>query len=90
MDRDELIAHVQAAIDRMGPDDPLVEILANLHLAARYRDLALEQRTRGQHRLASRLDAQAETHLSNARLLGHEPCQPPDSEELARPLIRAA
>lgn len=91
MNRDELIAHIQAAIDRMTPDDSLVEILGHLHSAARHKQLAHEQRGRGQHRLASHLDARAETYLSNARLLaqpGQEVCQLCESEELAHPLIR--
>jgi len=70
MNPDELVAHAQAAIDRMNLGDlTTVEILGHLARAAEYRALALEQRGRGVHALAARLEARAETFLSNARLL---------------------
>jgi hypothetical protein len=72
---DELVAHIQAAIDRGHPD--MVEILSHLTQAAKCRALADEQRQRGAHALAAKLTARAETYLSNARLVAYQgPCQP--------------
>ncbi len=68
----ELVAHIQAAIERYGGPD-MLEILSHLKEAAKYRSLAEEQIDRGAPVLAKRLHARAETFLSNARILAQIP-----------------